>query len=100
MAKLNSSPKFPTIWYICMYVCIIHCIWPQKTTPSKPTLYTNRALCCLKLENWSQVVQDCEKAVQLDPSIIKAHFYKGQALVELGKYDGAIMSLKKGVWTL
>ena len=83
-----------------MYVCIIHCIWPQKTTPSKPTLYTNRALCCLKLENWSQVVQDCEKAVQLDPSIVKAHFYKGQALVELGKYDGAIMSLKKGVWTL
>ena len=76
---------------------IVFWIWPQKTTSSKPTLYTNRALCCLKLENWSQVVQDCEKAVQLDPSSIKAHFYKGQALIELGKYDGAIVSLKKGV---
>ena len=42
-------------------------------------------------------MQDCEKAVQLDPSVIKAHFYKGQALVELGKYDGAIVSLKKGI---
>ena len=84
---------------VCTCMCaliIVFWIWPQKTTSSKPTLYTNRALCCLKLENWSQVVQDCEKAVQLDPSSIKAHFYKGQALIELGKYDGAIVSLKKG----
>ena len=83
-----------------MYVYNVQYIWSQKDTPAKPTLYTNRALCCLKLGNWSQVVEDCEKAAQLDPSIIKAHFYKGQALIELGRYDGAIVSLKKGVWTL
>ena len=83
-----------------MYVCMYVYVWLQKTAPTKPTLYTNRALCYLKLGNWNQVVEDCQKAAQLDPSVLKAHFFKGQALVELGKYDGAIVSLKKGLLTL
>ena len=69
----------------------------QKRTPLSPPLYTNRALCYLKLGNWNQVIEDCQKAAQLDPSVIKAHFFKGQALIELGKYDGAIVSLKNGM---
>lgn len=71
--------------------------FPQKVTPSVPTLYTNCALCNLKLGRWTQVIEDCQKVEQLDSSVIKSHFFKGQALVELGKYDEAIVNLKKGV---
>ena len=77
-------------------IIIMYCNYLQSIAPSVPTLYTNRALCNLKLGKWSQVVEDCQKAEQLDPSLIKSHFFKGQALTELGKYDSAILSLKKG----
>lgn len=32
----------------------------------------------------------------MDPELVKGYFFKGQALVELGKFDDAIVSLKKG----
>lgn len=70
---------------------------PQKVTPTVAALYTNCALCNLKLGKWNQVIEDCQKAAELDPSIVKSHFFKGQALVELGNYNEAIASLKKGI---
>ena len=60
------------------------------------TLYTNRALCYLKLEQWSSVVEDCRRALRLDSALIKAHHFMGQALIELEKYDDAIICLKTG----
>ena len=63
-------------------------------------LYTNRALCNLKLGKWTTVVEDCQKVEELDPSVVKSHFFKGQALVELGKFDSAILSLKRGTCML
>lgn len=32
----------------------------------------------------------------MDPGLIKGHFFMGQALVELGKCDDAIIHLKSG----
>jgi len=57
--------------------------------------YTNRALCYLKLQQWSNVVEDCRKALQLDPLSVKANFYLGQALLEMGHYDESILYLKR-----
>lgn len=41
-------------------------------------------------------VEDCQKAIQIDPSSIKAHFFMGQALSQLESYDDAIAALKRG----
>ena len=41
-------------------------------------------------------MEDCQKAVHLDSTLIKAHFFMGQALIELECYDEAIVSLKTG----
>ena len=35
-------------------------------------------------------------AIQLDPAVVKAHFYLGQAYVELKNYDEAIESFETG----
>ncbi|XP_046583161.1 E3 ubiquitin-protein ligase CHIP-like [Haliotis rubra] len=63
--------------------------------PGTATFFTNRALCYLKLRQWEFAVQDCQRALDLDRSLVKGHFFMGQAYVELGQYDEAIASLKR-----
>ncbi|XP_065911680.1 E3 ubiquitin-protein ligase CHIP-like [Dysidea avara] len=58
------------------------------------TYYTNRALCYLKTLQWSLAVSDCRRAIELDPKLVKANFFMGQALTELENYDEAIQALK------
>ena len=70
----------------------------QAANPNIPTYYTNRALCFLKLERWDLAVQDCYRAIEIEPNLIKAHFFLGRALTELHNYDDAIASLIKGVF--
>ena len=60
------------------------------------TIYTNRALCYLKLELWDRVLRDCRLALEIDKMMTKAHFFMGQALTELGKFDEAIASYTTG----
>ena len=47
---------------------------------SVPTYFTNRALCYLKKCQWDLVIKDCKRALDLDPNLVKAHFFMGQAL--------------------
>lgn len=51
-------------------------------SPKNPILYSNRALCFLKQEDWQRAFQDCEKGLSLDPDIktrVKLLFRKGVA---------------------
>ena len=68
----------------------------QLSDPNVPVFYTNRALCHLKLKQWQLALQDCRHALDVDSSLVKAHFFAGQALLELKMYDEAIMSLMQG----
>ena len=68
----------------------------QNANPPVATYYTNRALCYIMLRQWALTVSDCQKAIQIEPTLIKAHFFMGQALTELENYDDAISSLIKG----
>jgi len=45
---------------------------------------------------WDNVCQDCLRAIETDPSLVKAYFFQGQALHELQYYDESIASLKRG----
>ena len=70
---------------------------PTQTSGTKDaTSHTNRALCYLKLGQWQEAIEDCQQALQMDSGLIKGHFFMGQALVESGKYDDALVSLKTG----
>jgi len=63
--------------------------------PNMPTYYTNRALCYLKTKQWELACQDCKHALEMDNSLVKGHFFHGQALIELSLYDEAISSLMR-----
>ncbi|XP_014260623.1 STIP1 homology and U box-containing protein 1 isoform X2 [Cimex lectularius] len=63
--------------------------------PTMPTYFTNRALCHLKLKRWDSSCQDCRKALDMDSSLVKGHFFLGQALLEMENYDEAIKHLQR-----
>lgn len=51
-------------------------------SPRNPILYSNRALCFLKQEDWQRAFQDCDKGLSLDPDSktkVKLIFRKGVA---------------------
>lgn len=75
-----------SLWYVLL----------QIRNPSVPTFFTNRALCYLKLQQWEQSCLDCRRALDMDPNLIKGHFFLGQALLEMDHYDDAIKHLQRG----
>lgn len=64
------------------------------------TYFTNRALCHLKLKRWEAACQDSRRALDVDSSLVKGHFFLGQALSELENYDEAIKHLQRGMYQL
>lgn len=51
--------------------------------PTEVTTYTNRALCYLSLQMYTEAVKDCNEALDLDPANIKALYRRAQAHKEL-----------------
>lgn len=63
--------------------------------PEVAIFFSNKALCHLKLQQWFLAIQDCRRALELDPNLIKAHFFLGQALAETNNYDDALKHLQR-----
>lgn len=61
-----------------------------KRAPTDPRGYSNRAAALIKLMAFPQAVQDCDKAIELDPKFIRAYTRKGQALVAMKEYNRAL----------
>ncbi|KAK9449844.1 uncharacterized protein V1518DRAFT_372361 [Limtongia smithiae] len=59
-----------------------------------PAYFTNRALCRLRLHRCEDALTDCQKALELAPENMKAHFFKAQALLELDRPNEALRSSK------
>nr|XP_008123782.1 PREDICTED: protein unc-45 homolog B [Anolis carolinensis] len=58
-------------------------------------LFRNRAACFLKKENYVQAASDASRALDMDPSDLKALFRRSQALEHLGKLDQAFKDLQR-----
>ncbi|KAI4715524.1 TPR-like protein [Aureobasidium sp. EXF-10727] len=66
---------------------------PQnRGTNSK--ILQNRALCYTKLKEWQKAIEDCERALKLEPSYTKARKTKAKALGESGNWEEAVKELK------
>ncbi|XP_053973081.1 E3 ubiquitin-protein ligase CHIP [Hylaeus volcanicus] len=65
--------------------------------PSQALYFTNRALCHLKLKRWESSCQDCRRALDIDPCLVKGHFFLGLALLELELFDEAVKHLQRAV---
>ncbi|XP_012491923.1 suppressor of RPS4-RLD 1 [Gossypium raimondii] len=56
----------------------------------------NRAFCYSQLELHKHVVKDCDKALQLDPTVLQAYILKGRAFSALGRKEDAIAVWERG----
>ena len=57
-------------------------------------LLQNRANCHMKIKEWTKAIEDCDRAVQLDPSYTKARKTRAKALGENGDWQAAVNDLK------
>ncbi|KAH9828885.1 dnaJ homolog-like protein subfamily C member 7 [Teratosphaeria destructans] len=64
----------------------------NKGTNSK--ILNNRAMCYSKQKQWQAAIADCDQAIKLDPSYIKARKTRAKALGEGGDWDEAVRAYK------
>jgi DnaJ homolog subfamily C member 7 len=64
----------------------------NKGTNSK--ILNNRAMCYSKQKQYSKAIEDCDRAIQLDPSYTKARKTRAKALGEGGDWEEAVRAYK------
>ncbi|KAJ1282678.1 hypothetical protein BS78_03G070200 [Paspalum vaginatum] len=64
--------------------------------PSAAALYADRAQAYIKMGDFSAAAADAARAVELDPSMARAHLRGAHALVKLEQYDAARAAVKAG----
>lgn len=68
----------------------------EKCDPATIATYlNNRAAASTMILQYDDAVNDCDEAIQFNPSFLKAYIRKSKAQVSLGKLDGAIATLNK-----
>lgn len=61
---------------------------------TNPKLLQNRALCHNQLKDYSSAIEDCEQAIKLDSSYVKAKKTKANSLGLAGNWEEAVRELK------
>ncbi|KAJ6829756.1 putative tetratricopeptide repeat protein 1 [Iris pallida] len=57
--------------------------------------HANRAVCFLKLGRYDDAIRECSKALELNPSYVKALLRRGEAQEKLERYEEAIGDMKR-----
>ena len=65
--------------------------------PAKAALFTNRALCKMRLNDADGALADCDACLELDPRFVRAYERRGDALVALGRLGEARDTLEMGL---
>jgi len=68
-----------------------------KAKELKLPLYLNLAACKLHTKEYSEVKENCKKALEIDPSNTKALLRRGKAFIELDEWDSAKQDLNKAL---
>ncbi|KAK9475945.1 hypothetical protein V1514DRAFT_338472 [Lipomyces japonicus] len=63
---------------------------------TKPTYFTNRAICLLRLEKYERALEDCQKAIELSPILLKAYVHKATSLLALDRPNEALRTAQRG----
>ena len=62
-----------------------------------PAFYLNRAKCFKVKRQFEKQYEDSVRAIELDDTYIKAYMVNGEALVEIGKSEGSLVKIDKGI---
>jgi len=68
-----------------------------KRNPEDHTLYSNRALCFMKLMEWPSAKADCDKALKISPNFVRALERRGNCYVMLKEVTKAMEDFRKGL---
>ncbi|KAM7421909.1 hypothetical protein PAMA_010130 [Pampus argenteus] len=66
-----------------------------KHNPTEVTTFTNRALCYLSVKQYRDAVSDCDEALMIDSSNIKALYRRAQAHKELQNINACVDDLNR-----
>ncbi|XP_067829772.1 FK506-binding protein-like [Heptranchias perlo] len=61
----------------------------------RSTLYSNLAACQIKQNQFRNVIQNCSKALEMDPDSVKCLYRRGQAYASINEFDKASGDLKR-----
>uniref|UniRef100_A0A8C8S0Q8 Sperm-associated antigen 1 n=1 Tax=Pelusios castaneus TaxID=367368 RepID=A0A8C8S0Q8_9SAUR len=67
----------------------------MKLNSKECTIYTNRALCYLKLYQYEEAKQDCDRVLQTEDSNVKAFYRRALAYKGLQNYQASVDDLSK-----
>ena len=65
----------------------------EELKVAKLSLYSNIAMCANKQKDWKLSIDNCTKALEIDPKSVKALFRRATALEKSNKYDEALKDL-------
>ncbi|KAJ4833116.1 hypothetical protein Tsubulata_006218 [Turnera subulata] len=68
---------------------------PENSKELRSICHSNRAICLLKLGKYDDAIKECTKALELNPSYIKALLRRGEAHEKLEHFEEAIADMKK-----
>jgi len=68
-----------------------------KRNPKDHVLYSNRAACYTKLGEYVLGEKDCDKAIELDPTFVKAYTRKGHIQFFMKQYHKCLETYDKGL---
>ena len=60
---------------------------------AKLSLHSNIAMCANKQEDWKTAIENCTKALEIEPANVKALFRRATALEKTSKFDEALADL-------
>ncbi|XP_072290917.1 protein unc-45 homolog A [Eucyclogobius newberryi] len=75
--------------------CYTKALKLSKNEADCAVLYRNRCACYLKQEEYSKAEADASKALDTDPSDVKARFRRAQAYQKLGRLDQAFVDTQR-----
>ena len=68
-----------------------------KRNPKSPKYFSNRAACYIKLLSFTEALYDCEKALELDPTFLRAHQRFCNVQVMMKRYHKAMTSYEHAI---
>lgn len=64
---------------------------------SNAVVYANRAMAHLRMKSFALAEQDCSRAIELDPTYVKAWMRRGMTRFRRGKYDQAVADFEQAL---
>ncbi|KAK2646455.1 hypothetical protein Ddye_021650 [Dipteronia dyeriana] len=66
-----------------------------ETNELRSVCHSNRGICFFKLEKYEDTIRECTKALELNPTYMKALVKRGEAYEKCEKLEEAIVDMKK-----